>query len=70
MAETYASRIKQSLDIKIQVIDDQERTAARWIGEDTLLVSVYARFECLCSGFLMKSLLFERHGTANARVNQ
>ncbi len=69
MANTYASRIKQSLDIKI-VIDDQERTAVRWRGEDALLVSVYVRFESVCSVFLMKSLLFERYGTANARVNQ
>ncbi len=41
-----------------------------WRGEDVLLVSVYARFECLCSVSFIKSLLFERHGTANARMNQ
>ncbi len=69
MANTTASWIKQSLDIKI-VIDDQERTAVRWRGEDALLVSVYVRFGSVCSGFLMKSLLFERHGTANAHMNQ
>ncbi len=35
-ANTSASWIKQSLDIKIYVIDDEERAGATWRGEDTL----------------------------------
>ncbi len=55
---------------KMQVIDDEERLAAQWIGENALLVSVYVRFERVCSGLLIKSLRLERHDTANALLNQ
>ncbi len=69
-ANTSTSWIKQYLDIKIQVIDDEERLAAPWIGEDALLVSVCVRFESVCSSLLLKSLRLERHDTANALLNQ
>ncbi len=62
-ANTSASQIKQSLDIKILVIDDEERSAAPWRGEDARLVSLFERF-------FFNKIFIVRHGyIANGLIN-